>query len=358
VISGVLDLCPFPRRPTGQRAGGGYNGTPASPANASWSPPIPADEPTGTRSELTLGPEARGARLDRALADRLPEHSRTAIAAWIRAGRVEVEARRLAARTKMAGGERVVLWIPAPEPSHLEPQDLPLDILHEEAAFIILNKPPGLTVHPGAGQRDGTLANALAFHLQGLPSLGGADRPGIVHRLDKQTSGVMVVARSEVAHRALSQAFAKRRVSKTYRACVHGHMAQAHGVVDRPLGRSKHARTKWAVDERGRAAWTAWEVEDELPRHSLLLCRPRTGRTHQIRVHLAHLHHPIVGDPSYGFRNGPGEARAPRLLLHAFRLAFPHPTTGEEVCFEAPLPEDFRRALEALAQLDAPRRRR
>ncbi len=259
----------------------------------------------------------------------------------------------------MQGGEDVVVWIPPPRPTHLVPQEIPLDLLHEDADILIVNKPTGLTVHPGAGQPDGTLANALAWHLRGLPELGGSDRPGIVHRLDKATSGVMVIARTEAAQRTLSQAFAERAVAKTYLACVHGRPSDERGDIDAAIGRAPQHRTKMAIRrEGGRDAFTAWRIERTLPRHTLVRCLPRTGRTHQIRVHLAHLGHPIVGDKTYGRPNAPGEEHAPRLLLHAWRIGFRHPGTGESVSFEAPLPQDFQAALGALAALEPPRRRR
>lgn len=360
------------RRPTvrgrgreGRGTGGGcgYNGTsrtraaPALGGNGAERPPIPGARPDGTRVAFDLAAEAAGQRLDRALADRFPDHSRTVVTAWIREGRVLVDGRALPAKHHVSGGEAVEVWIPPPRPSRLEPEDIPLDLLHRDESLLVLDKPAGLTVHPGAGQRRGTLANALTHHLRDLPELGGADRPGIVHRLDKHTSGVMVVALTEVAQRALSRAFAARKVKKTYLACVHGVVDEESGVIEHPIGRSPVARTKMAVrPDRGRAARTAWETERRLPRHTLLRCHPRTGRTHQIRVHLQSLQHPIVGDGTYGRRNAPGEDLAPRLLLHAWRLAFPHPATGKTVSFEAPVPQDFRAALEALAALEPPRR--
>jgi 23S rRNA pseudouridine1911/1915/1917 synthase len=297
-----------------------------------------------------LPAEAAGQRLDAAIARALPEHSRTEIARWIADGRVEVDGRARSKRAAVRGGERVTLRIPPPLPATVEPEDIPLRILYEDAHLLVVDKPPGLTVHPGSGQPTGTLANALVHHIRGLPERLGSDRPGIVHRLDKDTSGVIVVAKTEVTQRRLSRAFAARRVKKTYLACVHGLPKEDAGTIARRIGRSPVHRTKMTVvEEGGRDAVTHWAVERRLPRHALLACRPVTGRTHQIRVHLRAIGHPIVGDALYGYRSGVGEKDAPRLLLHAWRLAFRHPETDEDVRFEAPLPDDFREALDALA---------
>ncbi len=337
-----------------------YNGSEAArcPLSQRTEPAAIPDDTSPDPIQLVLGPEVAGQRLDRALADALPAHSRTVLTAWIRDERVTVDGAVLPAKARLQGGESVEIRVPPPAPSHLVPEDIPLAILHEDEAILVIDKPPGLTVHPGAGQKSGTLANALAHHLAGLPELGGSDRPGIVHRLDKETSGVIVVARTEQAQRTLSAAFAERSVSKTYLACVHGHFEEKEGRVTAPIGRSPAARTKMTVRESGRSAETSWAIERELPRHTLVRCRPRTGRTHQIRVHMKHLHHPIVGDAAYGMRGGPGEDLAPRLLLHAWQLAFAHPVSGDQVAFEAPLPEDFRAALDALGALDEPRRKK
>ncbi|MDA1194787.1 MAG: RluA family pseudouridine synthase [Planctomycetota bacterium] len=302
-----------------------------------------------------LGPEARGKRLDRALADRLPERSRTEITVWIRAGRVRVGDATPPGSTRVEGGEQVVIRIPEPRTTHLEPQNIPLDILYEDEAVVVLSKPTGLTVHPGAGQRDGTLANALAYRMRDLPELGGSDRPGIVHRLDKETSGIMVVARTELAQRRLSEAFAARTVSKTYLACTHGIPRDVTGEIDAAVGRKPHHRTKMGVREDGRPARTGWRVAEAMPRHALLECRPVTGRTHQIRVHLKHLGHPIVGDTIYGLPGHPGEELVDRLMLHAWRLGFPHPMSGEAVAFEATPPRAFDEALTKLRALPPPR---
>lgn len=319
---------------------------------------IPPDEPEGARIDLVLDAGAAGLRLDKALADALPQHSRTEITAWIREGRVTVRGATLAAKHKVAGGESVEVLVPPPKPTHLVPQDIPLEIVFEDDAIVVVNKPSGLTVHPGAGQPDGTLANALAGRWKDLPELGGSDRPGIVHRLDKETSGVLVVARTESAQRILSAAFADRTVAKTYLACVHGSPRDESGHIDAPIGRMPNHRTKMAIREGGRESQTTWHVAERMPRHALIRCHPRTGRTHQIRVHMKHLGHPILGDRLYGLAGHPGEEHTERLMLHAHRLEFPHPVTGERVAFEAPLPPAFEATLAALRTLEPPRRAR
>ncbi len=316
--------------------------------NGRTEPPIPPD-PTPIR--LTLGSEAAGQRLDRALADRLPEHSRTVLTQWIRAGRVLVDGEPLPAKHKVAGGEEVEIDVPPPRPTELVAEDRPLDVLHEDEWLLLLNKPVDWTVHPGSGRHTGTVANALVHRFRNLPVLGGSDRPGIVHRLDKDTSGVMVVAKTEQVQRALSDAFAQRTVEKSYLACVHGVFDEESTTVDLPIGRSPTHRTRMTIIEGGRESVTHVSVERRFTRHTLLHCRPRTGRTHQIRVHLRALHHPIVGDPFYGWKSAPGDGLPGRLMLHAWRLAFVHPGTGEKVSFEAPPPEDFVRGLEALEAL-------
>jgi 23S rRNA pseudouridine1911/1915/1917 synthase len=293
-------------------------------------------------------------RLDRALADRFPHESRTAVAAWIAEGRVTVDGAALAGKTRVRGGERVVVDVPPPRPADLVPEDRALSILFEDDALLVLDKPAGLTVHPGSGRKDGTLANALVFHLRNLPTAFGADRPGIVHRLDKDTSGVLVVAKTDPAHRALARAFAAREVKKEYLAVVHGRVEAEAGRIDLPLGRSSAGRTRMAVRETGgRAASTGWKVEERLPAHTVVRCFPVTGRTHQIRVHWRAQGHPIVHDPLYGWRSSPGDADAGRLMLHAHRIAFAHPTSGEAVAFEAPVPADFAAGIEALRALPA-----
>jgi 23S rRNA pseudouridine1911/1915/1917 synthase len=319
-------------------------------------PPTPADD----IRRLEIPVEAAGSRLDRALADLLPEHSRTQLKAWIQEARVTVNGAPRAPRDRVEGGEQVEIRIPPPRQSELLPEDIPLDLAYEDEYLVVVDKPHGLTVHPGSGQPDGTLANALVHHFQGLPELGGSDRPGIVHRLDKDTSGLLLVAKTEAVQRALSAAFAERRVEKTYRAVVHGAVAEESGIIEAPIGRSPRHRTLMAVTTpaRGRTAKTRYAVERRLPRHTLVRLHPHTGRTHQLRVHMQHLGHTIVGDPYYGNPSAPGEAEAGRLLLHAARLAIAHPVTGEALVFEAPLPPAFLEAIARLALLEPPRRGR
>ena len=318
----------------------------------------PTPEPSGPR-EIVLPASAAGLRLDKALSERFPEHSRTIVAGWIEAGRVTVDGVPLPGKTKVRGGERVRVDVPPPAATDLVPEDRPLAVLFEDEAVLVLDKPSGLTVHPGSGQKDGTLANALVFHLRNLPTVGGHDRPGIVHRLDKDTSGVMLVAKTEAAHRALSRQFAAREVHKEYLAVVHGTVTGERGRIDLPLGRSSAGRTKMAVRvEGGRPSVTEWKVEERLARHTVVRCFPHTGRTHQIRVHLLSEDHPIVGDPVYGWKSSPGDDLATRLLLHAHRIAFTHPTTGAALTFVAPLPPAFVAALAALRALPPEPRRR
>jgi 23S rRNA pseudouridine1911/1915/1917 synthase len=325
--------------------------------------PIPPNRPEGTSRRLRLPAEAAGLRLDKALADavakEIPGASRTTVAAWIEEARVLVDGVPRPGKTRVAGGEEVEIVVPPPRPTTLEPEALALTVLHEDDTVLVIDKPAGLTVHPGSGRRGGTLANALVARLRDLPVAGGSDRPGIVHRLDKDTSGVLVVAKTEAAHKALSAAFAARTVGKEYLACVHGEVRGERGTVDLRIARSPIHRTRMAtVETGGREARTEWSVLRRLSRHTLLSCRPFTGRTHQIRVHLAALHHPIVGDPIYGWGSAPGDALPGRMMLHAHRLSFPHPATGKTDEFEAAVPADFAAGVEALAGLEAPRGRR
>ncbi len=323
--------------------------------------------------------DAAGMRLDQWLAGLLaPDFSRSRIQALIRDGQVEIAGRAIEEpKKKLAGGETVTVALPEPEPPEPEGEAIPLTILHEDAALVVVDKPSGLVVHPGAGNWTGTLVNALIHHCgDSLSGIGGIRRPGIVHRLDKETSGVMVVAKTDVAHRALSEAFADHGASggleRAYVALVWGAPARMSGTVDAPLGRAAD-RVRRAVVPEGRAdarhAVTHYRVLERFgddgagsPLASLVECRLETGRTHQIRVHMAHIGHPVLGDPDYGqgFRTKAnrlpeplrGMVQAfPRQALHARLLGFDHPATGEHMRFEAELPADMAALVEAFRAL-------
>ncbi len=312
---------------------------------------------------VTVAPEEAGERIDRVLAARIPALSRSRLKALILDGQVAIESRTVrdpAARVN--SGERVRVTLPPPEPPEPAGEDIPLDIVYEDDALIVIDKPPGLVVHPAAGHASGTLVNALIAHCgDSLSGIGGVKRPGIVHRLDKDTSGLMVVAKSDKAHKALARQFEDKLegpLERGYLAFVWGAPERPRGTIDAPLDRHPHARDKRAVREGGREAVTHWQVvarftgPDGKPVASLLECALQTGRTHQIRVHLAHIGQPIMGDPTYatGFqtkisRLGP-QARAAlealdRQALHAYRLGFQHPVTGETMNFESALPPDL-----------------
>ncbi|MCH7497632.1 MAG: RluA family pseudouridine synthase [Candidatus Marinimicrobia bacterium] len=316
-----------------------------------------------TAPPTSLTAHAPWARLDHFLAANLDGLSRTVVQTLIRDGKVRVDGHTvLKAREPLAGGERVLVAAAAPRrATQLTPEPMPLDILHEDSHIVVLSKPAGLVTHPGSGVRSGTLANGLAARYKTLPHPNGELRPGIVHRLDKDTSGVMVVARTEAAHRHLAKQFAQREVQKRYLALVWGAPPE-RGRIDVALSRDPRNRLAFHVDaDRGRAAVTHYTSLEYFHGITLLEARPRTGRTHQIRVHLAHLGHPIFGDAAYGGRR-PAAAIAPQLrtatarlarllprqALHAHSLAFAHPASGKRVRFTAPLPADFQSALDLL----------
>lgn len=227
----------------------------------------------------------------------------------------------------------------------LEKQDIPLTILYQDEDLAVVVKPYGMVVHPAAGNESGTLVNALLFALDGLSGIGGVKRPGIVHRLDKDTSGLMLVAKNDAAHLALSSQLRERSMEKHYLALVEGEMKQESGRIQQPIARSKRDRKRMAVDADGRDAVTEWTLLENLQGAALLNVHIITGRTHQIRVHMQSVHHSIAGDPLYGPKNG---IKVPRLMLHAYTLAFTHPRTGERVCFLAPPPEKFTAAVRKL----------
>ena len=310
---------------------------------------------TDTRS-ATVSVSHAGQRLDRVLGELFPEFSRSFLARLVEGGSVRVNARTAAKSSqKVDEGQRIEIDIPAAAPSGLEPQDLPLTVLYESADLVVIDKPAGLVVHPAAGHADQTLVNALLFKVKDLSGIGGEIRPGIVHRLDKDTSGVMVIAKNDETHRALTAAWNSDLVRKEYLAVVYGTPSELTGTVDAPIGRDPRDRKRMAVVSTGRRAITDYEVVERLRHASLLRCSLRTGRTHQIRVHMKQLGHPIIGDPAYSgpqWRGIPDKkiqkviSEFPRQALHAIRITLP--VAGNPATFEAPLPEDFATLLAAL----------
>ncbi len=299
-----------------------------------------------------LTAEASGDRIDRWLADRLPDFSRAAVQRLIDEEQVRVnDAVLTRAAQRVAAGDVVEVRVPPPRPVAVAAQDLPLDILYEDGDIIVVNKAAGMVVHPGAGNPDGTLVNALLAHCPDLAGIGGELRPGIVHRLDKQTSGALVVAKHDRAIRALQRQFKQRTVTKLYLALLIGHLPQDEGLIDAPIARDRRERKRMAVVAGGKVARTRWRVQrrlrDDRGRpYSLTDVHLLTGRTHQIRVHFAWLGYPLVGDAKYGPRHPPLEA--PRQCLHARDLTVEHPITGERMTFTAPVPADFRAVVDGL----------
>jgi 23S rRNA pseudouridine1911/1915/1917 synthase len=297
---------------------------------------------------LEIPADCAGLRLDQALARLLPEHSRSRLAAWMKQGKVSLGDTAADAKRRVWGGERVAIAaVPAPEDAVQRPEAIPLVVPYEDAHILVIDKPAGLVVHPGSGNWQGTLLNALLHH---APQLAAVPRAGIVHRLDKDTSGLLVVAKTLEAQTDLVRQLAARTVKRHYLALAHGRVAR-DGTVDAPIGRHPVQRTKMAVVGSGRAARTHYRVLERFARATLLECALETGRTHQIRVHMAELGHPLVGDPAYGPRRKQLSgllADFPRQALHAWRLALMHPATGEEMAWESPLPEDFSRLRDAL----------
>lgn len=308
------------------------------------------------RSEtLTLDHSIPSQRLDAWLRTQFPAMSRGAIQRLIEEGHITVNG----ARTKPTHcprlGEVIRVEWPEAKPAEALPEDIPLNIIYEDDALLVLNKPPGLVVHPAAGNEEHTLVNALLHHCAGqLSGIGGVARPGIVHRLDKDTSGCLVVAKNDETHLALSAQFAGRDVHKIYHAVLCGELAREQGEIHAAIARHVSHRKRMAVDDdRGREARTSFHVRERLNGATLVEAVLHTGRTHQIRVHFQHLGHPLVGDHTYGQRQNNRLTElthytAPRQLLHAYELGFVHPRTGKKRLFKAPIPEDFADALKAL----------
>ncbi|HEY1726465.1 MAG TPA: 23S rRNA pseudouridine(1911/1915/1917) synthase RluD [Steroidobacteraceae bacterium] len=303
---------------------------------------------------LQLPASAAGLRLDQALAAALPQYSRARLQRWIRTGAVRVQGQSAVARARMHGGEQIVVEAQFEAETGVAAQPLPLDIVYQDRALLVLNKPPGLVVHPGAGNRAHTLQNALLAH---DPALARVPRAGLVHRLDKDTSGLLIVARTPEAHTRLVAMLAERAIGREYLALVNG-VPTGGARIEQPIGRHRSQRTRMAVRSDGREARTSYRIEERFRLHTLLRVQLETGRTHQIRVHLAHVGLPVVGDPVYGGRPRlPARASATliaslqglhRQALHAERLTLSHPHSERELKFQAPLPADLSALLAAL----------
>ena len=286
----------------------------------------------------TFQVEKGGMRLDHFITEQVPHLSRSRLQALIKDGHIKVNGQLARTSVKLRTGDKIEFDEPEVIASTTEAEDIPLAVLYEDDDLIVINKPAGLVVHPAVGHSSGTLVNALLHHCDELSGIGGVERPGIVHRLDKETSGCLVAAKNDLAHQALIAQFSGREVTKIYLAIAAGKFPRREGLIDAPIGRHRVHRQKMAVvkDDQGREARTGWKVLAEVPAGTLVQCTLHTGRTHQIRVHLKHLGHPLLGDTVYGKPAG-----FARQMLHAWKLGFTHPRTGAPVQCVAPVPADF-----------------
>ena len=294
---------------------------------------------------LRASEESKNQRLDAFLASSLDGLTRSQATRLIESGEVAVNGRAVSKSYKLAGGEDIAVTLPEPEPVEAVPQDIPLDVVYEDADVIVVNKPSGMVVHPAPGHPDGTLVNALLYHCAGtLSGIGGALRPGIVHRIDRDTSGLIIAAKNDAAHQYLSAQLADHTLARTYECIVVGALREDRGTVDAPIARHPTDRKRMAVVAGGREAVTHWEVIARYPGYTHVRCRLETGRTHQIRVHMAYIGHPILGDTVYGAKK-----EVPGLTgqcLHAVGLRFLHPRTHEVVALSCPLPDEVARMLQ------------
>ena len=296
---------------------------------------------------LRASEESKNQRLDAFLASSLDGLTRSQATRLIESGEVAVNGRAVGKSYKLAGGEDIAVTLPEPEPVEAVPQDIPLDVVYEDADVIVVNKPSGMVVHPAPGHPDGTLVNALLYHCAGtLSGIGGALRPGIVHRIDRDTSGLIIAAKNDAAHQYLSAQLADHTLARTYECIDVGALREDRGTVDAPIARHPTDRKRMAVVAGGREAVTHWEVIARYPGYTHVRCRLETGRTHQIRVHMAYIGHPILGDTVYGAKK-----EVPGLTgqcLHAVGLRFLHPRTHEVVELSCPLPDEFTRMLQKI----------
>uniref|UniRef100_UPI00403F4E97 RluA family pseudouridine synthase n=1 Tax=Candidatus Enterococcus willemsii TaxID=1857215 RepID=UPI00403F4E97 len=288
-------------------------------------------------------------RLDKVLSERLPEYSRSQIQQWLKEGAVALNREPLKANYKVKAGNEIIITIPEPVSLELIAENIPLDIVYQDEDVAVINKPQGMVVHPSAGHPNGTLVNALLYHLQDLSTINDVVRPGIVHRIDKDTSGLLMVAKNDAAHESLAKQLKDKTSLRKYVALVHGNISHEKGTINAPIGRSKANRKMQAVIEDGRPAVTHFTVLERFGEFTLVELQLETGRTHQIRVHMQYIGFPLAGDPVYGPRKtlkGNGQ------FLHAKLLGFMHPRTQEQMVFEAPLPEIFEKTLEKLREID------
>ena len=304
---------------------------------------------------VTIPDDHAGLRLDKSLATLLPQYSRAKIQSWINLQQVSVDGQLQVGRYSVSGGEKVVLTpVQEDQNAQYHAEDIPLDIVYEDDHLIVINKPSGLVVHPGAGNYHGTLLNALMYHNTAQSTL---PRAGIVHRLDKDTSGIMVAAKSLIAHTSLTNALQAREIDRHYYAVVRGQLISG-GTIEAPIGRHAHDRTKMAVNERGKPACTHYKIIEKFKRHTWVEAELHSGRTHQIRVHFSYQNHPLVGDSVYAPRvqrvaNVPDElndclSQFPRQALHAYQLAFAHPITKETMTWKIGLPDDMQSLIQSL----------
>jgi 23S rRNA pseudouridine1911/1915/1917 synthase len=320
--------------------------------------PITLETPEQAVIEFCVDDADAGARLDAYLASRIEKWSRSRIQRLIDDGDVLIAGRTVKSSYKLRAGDLIEVDLVQPDVASFKPEAIPIEIVYEDEELVVVNKPAGMVVHPGAGALSGTLANALAYHFEQLPKRGGLTRPGIVHRLDKDTSGLIVVAKTEDTHENLSNQFRDREIFKSYIALVHGCVAEREGQIDQPIARDPRHRTRMAVVRGGRPALSLYRVRTSYERFTLLDVEIKTGRTHQIRVHLQWLRHPVVGDETYGGGRDKtipdvgvraAVTRLGRLFLHAEQLRFVHPGSKKPVRFKAPLPPELGSLLEKLS---------
>jgi 23S rRNA pseudouridine1911/1915/1917 synthase len=296
--------------------------------------------------EITIDEQLEHERIDKLVAGLDQEWSRTQVQQWIKDGNVKVNGKEVKANYKCEIGDVITICVPEPEPLDVEPEQMELDIYYEDSDVIVVNKPRGMVVHPAPGHLSGTLVNGLLAHCKDLSGINGVLRPGIVHRIDKDTSGLLMVAKNDFAHESLAKQLLEKTVTRKYKAIVHGIIPHDYGTIDAPIGRDKRDRQSMTVtDENGKEAITHFTVLERFKNYTFIECQLETGRTHQIRVHMKYIGYPLAGDPKYGPKKTlPIDGQA----LHAGVLGFHHPRTNEYLEFEAPLPKDFERLLTML----------